>query len=602
MIKLLPVWRRLFRRGNSYGIVYKIKGAPGVHVIMGEEKYLSEFWILLLCVMAVTALLAGMMLHSNYKSRELFLRRARESWGKAPDVSYSREQIDDLSAYGKYKSMREPFFIDEITWRDLDMDRVFLRMNQTVSAPGEEYLLYLLRTPRLEEEPLWERDRLIRLFGENEEKRLAVQRILSRIPKSRGARSIGAKLQGARQAKPIGEKKHRALCAAAVCSLLFMLAQPVYGFFLFLAAACVNIADYYGGSDRKQAEMNLSCFQSVKRMMKAAGAMEKLAWDELEDYTASLRRANESLRDFCRGSYWVSGKDNVSGGLEAVLADLIRMIFHVDLICYNRMLREIHRHGEDAERLLDSLGELDCAIAAASFREMLPVWSRPSFHGEMEIRVQGLYHPLVERPTANDFRLEGGMLVTGSNASGKSTFLRNVAVNGILAQTVATCAAAAYRAPMCRILTSMAMSDNLEGGESYFMVEIRSIKRILDAAEQEGFLLCMVDEVLRGTNTIERIAASSRILKSLCRDKVFCFAATHDIELTYILENQYENYYFGEDVREKDVFFSYKLNRGRAASRNAIRLLEMTGYGTEITKSARQAAREFEETGVWARA
>ena len=112
-------------------------------------------------------------------------------------------------------------------------------------------------------------------------------------------------------------------------------------------------------------------------------------------------------------------------------------------------------------------------------------------------------------------------------------------------------------------------------------------------------MLCMVDEVLRGTNTIERIAASSRILQSLRRENVFCFAATHDIELTYILENLYVNYHFGEEVRGKDVLFSYRLKKGRASSRNAIRLLEMTGYGEKIAEGARQAAREFEETGVW---
>lgn len=563
---------------------------------------MKEFWILVLCILGVMALLAVMILRSNRNNKEEFLRRMGESWGKAPDGSYSREHIERLAAYGKYKSAGEPFFIDEITWKDLDMDRVFLRMNYTVSAPGEEYLLYLLRTPKLEEAPLWERDRLIGLFGENEKMRQAVQLILAQVPKASpvlAQRSIGERLQAVKEAKPIGQKKHYALCAAAVGSLFFMLAQPVCGFFLFLAVACVNIADYYGGGDRRQVQERLSLFQSVKRMMAAGRLLERLAWDALASYAASLRQANENLQDFKKGSYWVSGKDNVSGGLEAVLADLIRMIFHVDLICYNQMLREIHRHGKDAERLLEVLGELDCAIAAASFREMLPVWSRPAFHGKMQIQAEGLYHPLVAHPVANDFCLEGGMLVTGSNASGKSTFLRNVAMNGILAQTIATCAAASYRAPMCRILTSMALSDNLARGESYFMAEIRSLKRILDAAGQEGFLLCMADEVLRGTNTIERIAASSRILQSLRRENVFCFAATHDIELTYILENLYANYHFGEEVRGKDVLFSYRLKKGRASSRNAIRLLEMTGYGEKIAEGARQAAREFEETGVW---
>lgn len=89
----------------------------------------------------------------------------------------------------------------------------------------------------------------------------------------------------------------------------------------------------------------------------------------------------------------------------------------------------------------------------------------------------------------------------------------------------------------------MALRDDLESGESYFIVEIRSLKRILDEADRDGNLLCIIDEVLRGTNTIERIAASSEILWSICRSHVLSFAATHDIELSYILQNRYKNYH-----------------------------------------------------------
>ena len=506
--------------------------------------------------------------------------------------------MERLSIYGRQKARREPFFIDEITWKDLDLDRIFQRMNHTVSAPGEEYLLYLLRTPQLKEEQIWERDRLIQFFAQDTEKRAALQVILAQAVKSK-RRSIGEELQALKTAEFIGKNKHRLLCAAARVSLLAILVQPVYGFFLFLAVACVNTADYYAGRDRKVVEVYLKCFQSVLQMLGAAKKVERLAWTEIEQYVSHMRKARKNLLSFQKESRWLSGKNGVSGGLEAIVTDWIRMIFHVDLIHYNKMLGEIRHHREDAEQLIDSLGELDCAIAAASFREMLPVWCRPSFQKEGGMQAKDLYHPLIENPVSNSFCLDGGMLVTGSNASGKSTFLRNVAVNAVLAQTIATCTASFYQAPPSRILTSMALTDNLEGGESYFMVEIRSLKRILDAAAQDGALLCVVDEVLRGTNTIERIAASSRILQKLCQKQVFCFAATHDIELTYILEDWYENYHFGEEIRGKDVLFSYLLRKGRASSRNAIRLLENLGYGKELVQSAREAAGEFERTGVW---
>ena len=559
---------------------------------------MREHWGLICFILGIWLLVSGMMLYHNYKNRKLFLQQTKQSWGKVPDAVYTADQMERLSIYGRQKARREPFFIDEITWKDLDLDRIFQRMNHTVSAPGEEYLLYLLRTPQLKEEQIWERDRLIQFFAQDTEKRAALQVILAQAVKSK-RRSIGEELQALKTAEFIGKNKHRLLCAAAGGSLLAILVQPVYGFFLFLAVACVNTADYYAGRDRKVVEVYLKCFQSVLQMLGAAKKVERLAWTEIEQYVSHMRKARKNLLSFQKESRWLSGKNGVSGGLEAIVTDWIRMIFHVDLIHYNKMLGEIRHHREDVELLIDSLGELDCAIAAASFREMLPVWCRPSFQKEGGMQAKDLYHPLIENPVSNSFCLDGGMLVTGSNASGKSTFLRNVAVNAVLAQTIATCTASFYQAPPSRILTSMALTDNLEGGESYFMVEIRSLKRILDAAAQDGALLCVVDEVLRGTNTIERIAASSRILQKLCQKQVFCFAATHDIELTYILEDWYENYHFGEEIRGKDVLFSYLLRKGRASSRNAIRLLENLGYGKELVQSAREAAGEFERTGVW---
>lgn len=133
------------------------------------------------------------------------------------------------------------------------------------------------------------------------------------------------------------------------------------------------------------------------------------------------------------------------------------------------------------------------------------------------------------------------------------------------------------------------------------MVEIKSIKRILDRAKGENGrpVLCFVDEVLRGTNTVERIAASTQIMKALAGGRTLCFAATHDVELTRLLEKDYDNYHFEERIAEKDIFFPYKLMAGPAVSRNAIALLNMLGYDEEITAEAEAMAERFLACGRW---
>ena len=212
-----------------------------------------------------------------------------------------------------------------------------------------------------------------------------------------------------------------------------------------------------------------------------------------------------------------------------------------------------------------------------------------------------LYHPLLDEPVANSVKTDKCVLITGSNASGKSTFLRSAGICALFSQTLGFATAKAYRARKFRIYSSMALKDNLLGNESYYMVEIKSLKRIMDAAKAISSypVLCFIDEVLRGTNTVERIAASSQILRGLACSDTICFAATHDIELTSILEKFYSNYHFTEEITDNDVRFSYKLMEGRATSRNAIKLLGLLGYDESIIRQASWAARHFEKSGEW---
>ena len=190
--------------------------------------------------------------------------------------------------------------------------------------------------------------------------------------------------------------------------------------------------------------------------------------------------------------------------------------------------------------------------------------------------------------------------IIGPSGCGKSTFLRTIAVNAVLSQTIFTSVSKNYQAPYFRIYSSMSLKDDLGGKNSYYIVEIKALKRILTAAEQTGCPgLCFVDEGLRGTNTVERIAASSEILKYLKDKNVLCFAATHDIELTAILSGCYDNYHFQEEVTDDEVIFDFKLYTGPATTRNAIKLLKTIGYDSTIINAAERSAGYFLNNGKW---
>ena len=150
-------------------------------------------------------------------------------------------------------------------------------------------------------------------------------------------------------------------------------------------------------------------------------------------------------------------------------------------------------------------------------------------------------------------------------------------------------------------MTSMSLRDDLENHDSYFMVEIKALKRIMDMAVNgdKRPVLCFLDEVLRGTNTFERISACTVILQKLKKEGVMVFAATHDLELTNLLASDYDNYHFDETVTGNDILFNYMLKDGASVTRNAIKLLSLMGFEEEIIKEANELAGDFEKTGRW---
>ena len=531
------------------------------------------------------------------KRRKLFLERMMASWGKIPQREYSYDELEHIAQFFR-KREKEGFYVDDITWNDLDMDRIFALINQSISPIGDEYLYEILRKPVFEEEELKERQRLLEFFSEKEMERHKVQALLAGIRKP-GNVSVYEAVSVTKEVEIQGKGFQIVMCGAFFLSLMFFAAMPSPGIFCFLGICILNIITYF--MRKQDIDLYLTSFRCVIQLLEAQKNLEKLKIPELASYMEEGKRCRKELRTFQKGSFLVLEQSSTGGGMEGLIMDYIRMLTHIDLIKFSTMMKAMQEHQEEILGLMKIFGYLDAMISIASFRVSLPYYSIPELEmaGKAYLKVENLYHPLLSHPVANSIEAENGILVTGSNASGKSTFLKNIAVNTILAQTIYTVTASEYQAPYFKVMTSMALRDDLERGESYFIVEIRSLKRILDETEKEGCLLCIIDEVLRGTNTIERIGASSRILAGLDREHVLPFAATHDIELSYILEDLYENYHFEEEVKEHEVVFNYLLKKGRVTTRNAIRLLEMTGYPENLSEEAKKAVADFEETGIW---
>lgn len=559
-----------------------------------------------LVLAGMVLLLIVLLMGKEYLNSRAFhkhsLQRIYESYGMAPEREYKVGELDHIRKY--YLRHPREQQIDDITWNDLNMDSIYRQINGSISAAGDEYLYYRLRTPigRQDELEAWEAK--IGFFMEHEEERQKIQSLFYRLGRM-GRYSLHEYIENL---DILGERKNGKYILYNLLMLVCvgsMFASPPIGIGALLIVVCHNLIGYF--REYKQIEPYITSFRYIKRMLDAAEEMGRMKTAGIAEEQERLRSCHQKMKGFIRNSYLLVYVEKGNGDPFSLILDYVRMVFYLDLIQFNNALHAVRGHLDEIDEMVTLLGKIETAVVIGSYRNSLPEYCVPMIryekNADRHMVIEELYHPLLQDPVKNSIDTEKGVLLTGSNASGKSTFLRAVAVSAVLAQTIHTCPAGRYEAPLFRIYSSMSLKDDLISGQSYYMVEIRAVKRILDqvkqAEEEQGCVLCFVDEVLRGTNTVERIAASTQIMKMLSAGHVICFAATHDVELTRLLEKEYDNYHFEERIEQDDVFFPYTLMPGPATTRNAIALLRMLGYDDRIIADAEAMAGHFLAEGSW---
>lgn len=552
------------------------------------------------CIAVIVFLLVQFYFAQRNRKKTFHERIIRE-WGKVPKREYTDAELESITHYYKNtigSSGDSKNHVDDITWNDLDMDEIFMQMNNTYSSAGEEYLYYMLRTPKTSDEELLKREELITFFANNKKERERLQMIYGEMGRKKGI-SVSDYINRLKDVPKESNRKHYIIILLLVCIAgIFCTADTTIGVLAFIVLTFYSITSYY--KRKSVIEHYFVCFRIINNIISNIKKIKKCNISILDPYVKEMETAARNLRGIDKRT-GILPTDNLTGSLLDVILDYIRMMTHIDLIRFNNMLSIFIEKEEDVSIIIKNIGFIEAMIAVASFRDNLDYYGIPEFVDKSEnmICAENLYHPVLTKPIPNNINTSKSVLITGSNASGKSTFLKSVAINSILAQTIHTVAARKYRAGFFRIMSSMALKDNILGNESYYIVEIKSLKRIIDSINENVPVLCFVDEVLRGTNTVERIAASSQILKFLSGRNAICFAATHDIELTHILEGMYDNYHFQEEVQENDIIFNYRLYSGRAVSRNAIKLLKVMGYDDTIVEEANKNAAYFIEKGKW---
>jgi DNA mismatch repair ATPase MutS len=244
------------------------------------------------------------------------------------------------------------------------------------------------------------------------------------------------------------------------------------------------------------------------------------------------------------------------------------------------------RNRQNINLWFDAIGEFETLHSFAGLQFNHPQWCFPTFK-EAHFFIQGtnIGHPLINATkrvnnTINIESREQLMLITGSNMAGKSTYLRSIGVNTVLAMAGAPVCADTFILSPVQIISSMRIADNLEESTSTFYAELKKLKAVIDRVNAGEKIFILLDEILRGTNSLDRHTGSVALVKQLIKHKAACIIATHDVELAKLKDNYPENiinYHFDVQVANEELYFDYKLKEGICTSLNASILMKKIG-------------------------
>lgn len=475
------------------------------------------------------------------------------------------------------------FKVDSTTFYDLNLLDYIKRIDYSMSTMGASSLYVRTREAR----PILKDLDTLRYIRENQEETISLMAKFLSFGEIKN-KELFTLLKNGIEAKFSFELyvKFYPLIAALVLGLFFVSKISfLSGITLILATNAIITKDI----SKKT--------QGASKMLTMLGKFSKLGMDvlktdlELEsieilrDYKTLLKKINRKT-----GSFY-----NKVGLDTDIFYELISTVTLHEAMLFLSIKDLVNENKENLCKLYFILGDIDNEIALSNLYYNLDLVCKADVADKKEeISIEGeeLHNPIIylkgkEESVGNTFKFTKDILLTGSNASGKSTFLRTIGINHLMAKTLGFVVAKKFKTTDTDIFTSIDIKDSIEEKTSYFMAEAKTIKKMIDNPGN----IYLLDEVFKGTNTIDRISAASSTLDYLSKQG-FVVAATHDIELTNILEKDFCNYHFEEVVTKDEIKFDYKLKEGRAATRNAIRILEMYDYPEIITKKARERSEE----------
>ncbi len=538
---------------------------------------------------------AALVMHSWWQRREL-VARLRRAWG----VPLSPRRLDDDDAAEAWEELeRGRGFaqgLDDRTWSDLDLDAVLATIDRTHTGLGRQMLYRRLRaatawsdTPHLEQ--------LAQRLGRDQRLREQVG-----VQLHSAGRSLGGGLWVITRPDLIQVRwwywffplLSGTMIASAAVSPFEPRALLVVG-----ALAVINLVVRMATA--WQIPGLLAPIRQMGPLIRTAERLVRVPGMR-DDEGDLVAREVKRLRPLRRIASWVSRDPVSSGEIVAGVYEYLNLLLVLDANALLLSAHHLRRLAPVLERVATWVGDVDVALTVASLRAEPRSWVVPRWTEETRTELAGVWHPLIEVPVGNDATLQGGvgMVITGANMSGKTTYLRSIGIATVLARSLNTCPATSWSGRRFQVRSLIGRSDDLSAGKSYYQVEAEGVVELLQESQRHTPTIFLLDELLRGTNTIERLAAGEAVLRALLdghshRSDNVVIVATHDGELVPMLRDLYQPWHFRETMEPEGLTFDYRRRQGPASSRTALALLEVAGAPPAVVTAARRRATELDE-------
>ncbi len=489
-------------------------------------------------------------------------------------IHYLRSKFRESDTFEIYKLHRYlhdyKYEIDETTFNDLILPEFRTQYNNTMTSCGDEVFDHWLYIIKDEPDIIYFQNDLEQIIETDDT--IVISKLLRRVGKQKRGNIVTDLWNGFTVRSFVVDKfKYIFIANVFFASLLFVIKRTFLPFSIMLFLFVNLIVYIFTNNKISKTSGSINYFIELCSCLKRIEKKTNIALNISFPNYRLFKKIKWCSLLFKEGIGGAQSQDIFS-----VLIDYLRTFLCLEVIAYKTTSRFVIKHIEDVRNIIYYIGYLDCLINSKNIIENNDI-VLSEIVKERSIEFENLKHPLILKSVGQTKKIEKGIVITGLNMAGKTSFMKSLGINQLLATSFGFAFASKFKTSIFKVMTSFRINDNLLQNKSRYYAEAY---RLVELKNQIHGIraLCLIDEILSGTNSEDRIYGATIILKDFSGyTDLIVIAATHDNKIAENLRNEYEPIYFDGEIVDDQIIFDYTIKNGIVSKRNGLLILKLLG-------------------------